>query len=481
MKINDNSLTGYVVENFIHQAAMKIMTNIGVQIHNEEALEIYKANGVRTEGNTIFLTEEQIRYYLDKAPEKFTIYARNPKYNVEVGGWKTNAAPAYGCAFIQDRDGTVRRGNLEDYVKYAKLVHGLDEYDINGGITVSPADVPELQANVAMFYATLMNSDKAILIGTGSPESMEAMMQAGCELFGGKEEMAKKPRMYTLINTNSPLELADNMLKCAMIMARYGQPLVFCPASMVGATSPLSLTGTLASNACEVLAGICLVQMINPGTPVVYGVQSTALDMKTVGFACAAPEGAKMQGFGANMARFYGVPSRGGGSQSDSPIINVQAGYESMLTFYSAYNHGVNIVMEAGGVLASVNYASFDKLIIDAEIIRQVMVAHEPFSLDEDDLFMEDIEECGHSADFLDCDNTLENFRDLYAPRIGTRGKEMNEEMFNQTIDERIERVLKIAEATKPQMEDAVKDAVKNVLASVSGIDKAVLDRIEAL
>lgn len=481
MKINDNSYTGYQVEKFIHEAAMKIMSEIGVQIHNDEALEIFKNNGVKTEGNVVFLTEEQIHHYLELAPNSFTIYARNPKYNVEVGGWKTNAAPAYGCAFIQDRDGTVRRGDLEDYVKYAKLVHAIEEYDINGGITVSPKDVPELQANVAMFYATLVNSDKAILIGTGSPESVEAIMQAGCAMFGGKEEFAKKPRMYTLINTNSPLELADNMLKCAMIMARYGQPLVFCPASMTGATSPLSLTGTLASNACEVLAGICLAQMINPGTPVVYGCQSTALDMKTVGFACAAPEGAKMQGFGANMARFYGVPSRGGGSQSDSPIVNVQAGYESMLTFYSAYNHGINIVMEAGGVLASVNYASFDKLIVDAEIIRQVMVAHEPFSLDEDDLFMEDIEECGHSADFLDCDNTLENFRELYAPRIGTRGKEMDEATFNATIDARIEKLLKVAEESKPAYDESVMAEVKDVLVKVSGIDMDTLNKIDTM
>ncbi len=468
-------------EQLIHNAAMKIMSNIGVEIHNQEALQVYKDHGIRTEGNTAFFTEDQVWEWVKKAPAEFTVYARNPQYNIHVGGSDVNVAPSYGCAFIQDRDGTVRRGTLHDYVKFARAVHGLDEFKINGGITVSPADMDELVANVGMFYATLLNSDKAMLIGTGTQESMKAILEAGCELFGGKDAMAAQPRMFTLINTNSPLALADNMLKCAMTMIEYGQPVIFCPASMLGATAPIKIAGSLASNTCEVLAGVILAQMLRPGTPVVFGIQSTALDMKSVGFACAAPEGALMQGFGADMAKFYGLPSRGGGSQTDSPIINVQAGYESMLTCFSAHCHGINIVMECGGVLDSVNSTSFDKLLIDAEIIRQCQIALAPIVVDEEQIDYEEIEECGHTANFLECDCTLEDFRDLYAPRIGTRGGKYTDEQFLMSLDHRMEEVLKHGEATKPSLDEDIKAKVKQALTRECSITAEQLEVIEAL
>lgn len=468
-------------EQAIHNAAMKILSQIGVQIHNEEALQVYKNHGIRTEGNTVFFTEDQVWEWIKKAPSDFTIYARNPQYNIHVGGEDVNVAPSYGCAFIQDRDGTVRRGTLADYVKFARAVHGLEEYSINGGITVSPADMNGLEANVGMFYATLLNSDKAMLIGTGTEESMKAILEAGCDLFGGKDAMIEKPRMFTLINTNSPLALADNMLKCAMTMVEYGQPVIFCPASMLGATAPIKIAGSLASNTCETLAGVILTQMLRPGTPVVFGVQSTALDMKTVGFACAAPEGALMQGFGADMARFYGLPSRGGGSQTDSPIINVQAGYESMLTCFSAHLHKINIVMECGGVLDSVNSTSFDKLLIDAEIIRQCKIALAPILVDEEQIDYEEIEECGHAANFMECDCTLEDFRDLYSPRIGTRGSHFSDTEFYESLDTRMEAVLQKAEASRPVLEDTLKAKVKQTLNRECGISLEQLEIIEKL
>lgn len=339
----------------------------------------------------------------------------------------------------------------------------------------------ELTANVGMFYATLLNSDKAMLIGTGTQESMKAILEAGCEIFGGKDAMVEHPRMFTLINTNSPLSLADNMLRCAMTMVEYGQPVIFCPASMLGATAPIKIAGSLASNTCEVLAGVILAQMLRPGTPVVFGIQSTALDMKTVGFACAAPEGALMQGFGADMARFYGLPSRGGGSQTDSPIINVQAGYESMLTCFSAHSHGINIVMECGGVLDSVNSTSFDKLLIDAEIIRQCQIALAPIIVDEEQIDYEEIEECGHAASFMECDCTLEDFRDLYSPRIGTRDGKFSEAEFFTSLDNRMEAVLKRAETSRPVLDENIKARVKQVLNQECGITLKQLEMIEAL
>ena len=272
------------------------------------------------------------------------------------------------------------------------------------------------------------------------------------------------------------------MLDCLMVFARYGQPVILSPAAMLGATGPLSMAGTLASGTAEDLAGIALAQMVRPGTPVVFGMQSTAVDMRSVQFACSAPEGTIMQGFGASMARFYGLPSRGGGSQTDAPVVNAQAGYESMLTLYSAFRHGINLVLEAGGVVASVNATSFDKMICDFEIIRQVKAALAPLEVNEETLNLAEIREYAHRGDFLTSDYTLENFMDLYAPRIGSRNASADTTAyFEESIDREMARLLREYEERRPQLDAGARDAVKAVMTEASGMDRAQLAWIEQI
>ncbi|MCH1981244.1 trimethylamine methyltransferase family protein [Ruminococcus sp. OA3] len=465
-------------EQMIHNAAMEIMRDVGVNIHNEKAIEIYRANGIKVEGNTAYFTEEQVMHWVKMAPESFTLHARNPKYDMVIGGNHTNPAPTYGCAFIDDWEGKRRRGTMEDFIKCLKLVHAEDSYSINGGIMIQPGDIPEEAGAIQMFYATLLHSDKAIMLPTGFKDEMALMLEAGCELFGGKEGMIEKPRMIALINTVSPLSLDERMLDCLMLLAEYGQAAILCPAAMLGATGSLSMAGTLASGAAESLAGIVLAQMIRPGAPVVFGVQSTAADMRGgITFACAAPEGTLMQGFGANLARFYGLPSRGGGCQTDAPVINCQAGYESMLTFSSAYRHGINFVMEAGGVMDSVNATSFEKMIIDFEIIRQVKAAFTPIEVTEETLNLEEIKEIGHDGSFVTSDYTLDNFEDLYSPHIGERNAK-GSDYFKNSIEREMHRLLKTYDENRPELDVDMRDKVKAVL-SKSGLEMKYLENIE--
>lgn len=467
-------------EQMIHQGAMQIMEEVGIRIYHEKAAEILQKNGIRMEGNLAFFTEEQVMHWVGMAPESFTIYARNPRYHVQMGGEQVNPAATYGCAFIDDKDGTRRRGTMEDYVKCLKLIQANDDYHINGGIIVQPADIPEEMAAVAMFYATLQYSDKAIMLPTGFKQEMELILEASAELFGGKEALISQPRMIALINTVSPLTLDERMLDCLMLLAEYGQPAILCPASMLGATSSISMAGTIASGTAESLAGIVLAQMIRPGTPVVFGIQSTAADMRGgITFACAAPEGAAMQGFSTNMAKFYGMPSRGGGCQTDAPVINCQAGYESMLTFYSAYSHGINIVMEAGGVMDSVNSTSIQKMIVDFEIIRQVKAACAPIEVNEETLNLEEIREIGHDGSFITADSTMEHFSDLYSPRVGSRNPKSST-YFEDSIDREIQRLLNVYEKCRPEQDEEVMARVRAVLEK-SGLEAQEFDRIRSL
>lgn len=465
-------------EQMIHDAAMKIMAEVGIRFHNKKAVEILKQNGIKVEGDCAFFTEEQVMHWVNMAPESFTIYGRNSKYDMIVGGEHVNPAPTYGCAFIDDWDGNRRNGKMEDLIKCLKLIHAEDNYSINGGIMVQPSDIPQENASLAMFYATLLYSDKSIMLPTGYKEEMELMLEASCALFGGKEALIEKPRMIALINTVSPLALDERMLDCLMILAEYGQPAILCPAAMLGATSSVSKARTLAMGTAEDLAGIVLAQMIRPGTPVVFGVQSTAADMRGgITFACAAPEGTLMQGFAANMGRFYGMPSRGGGCQTDAPRINCQAGYESMLTFSSAYRHGINMVMEAGGVMDSVNATSFEKMIVDFEIIRQVKTSFTPIPVNEEELDLEEVKEIGHTGTYVTSDYTIDNYTELYNPRIGSRTAQQ-ENYFKESIDLEMNRLLGNYEKNRPKLGQVEKESVRTILEK-SGLEKQYFDLIE--
>lgn len=467
-------------EQLIHEAAMKIMENTGVAIMNEKAREILKENGIRVEGNIAYFTEEQVWHWVKKAPESFTLYARNPKYNVTVGGDHVNPVPTFGCAFIDDWEGNRRPGTMADYIQCLKMVEEEEVYDINGGILVQPSDIPEETAALAMFYAMLTHSEKAMLFPTGYKEEVGAILEACSEIFGGKEAMIEKPRMVTLINTVSPLTLDERMLDCLMQLVEYGQPVILCPASMLGATSPIFYAGSLASNTAEDLAGICLAQMIRPGAPVVFGIQSTAADMRGgITFACASPEGTVMQGFSTNMAKFYGLPSRGGGCQTDAPRINVQAGYESMLTLFSSFHHGINLVLEAGGVMDSVNATCFEKMVIDYEIIREVKAALAPVEVNEETLDLEEIMEIGQTGTYVTSDSTMENFSMLYSPVIGSRNAK-DEGYLKESIDRAIERLLKQYEAHRPGIGEEERAKVKAVFTRY-GISMDSLNQIEAL
>ena len=467
-------------EQIIHNAAMKVMAEAGVGVHNDRAIEILKENGIRVEGRVAYFTEEQVLEWMGKAPESFTLFARNPKYDVFMGGDVVNAAPTYGCAFVDDWNGNRRSGTMADAVKAIKLVQAEDNYDINGGIIVQPGDVPQEQASIAMLYADLVCSDKVILLPTGYKAEMEVMLAALADMFGGKEAFAAKPRCISLINTVSPLSLDDRMLDCLMLLAEYGQAAILCPAAMLGATGSVTMAGTIVSGVAESLAGMCLAQMINPGTPVVLGIQSTAADMRGgVTFACAAPEGTMMQGFAPNMGKFYGVPSRGGGCQTDASHINCQAGYESMLTFYSAQAHGINIVMEAGGVMDSVNATSFEKMIVDFEIIRQVKFVSKPFDVDEEALNVDEIIELAQDGSFVDADSTLDNFDILYTPHIGARLPQ-SEEQYKESIYKEMDRLLDRFDATRPVLDEDVRLQLRAALAK-SGLSEDWFDKIEEL
>ena len=464
----------------IHEASMKILARTGMKFHHPEAVEILKNHGIKVENNVAYFTEDQLMYWVRKAPSRFTLYARNPEHNVVIGGDEINPAPPYGCPSIMEKDGTKRDGTIQDYVNYAKLFHANEDYHIDGGLIIQPNDIDIPTSCLAMFFAALTHTDKALMISTGKQEYMEAIIDCAAEVFGGKEALKAYPRMLTIMNINTPLQLDVVMSEVLLTLAKNGQPFVAANCAMAGSTSPITLAGTMAMTNAEVLSCIALTQMVNPGTPVVYASQSTTSDMRTGQIACGSPEGALCYKYTAQLAKFYGLPCRGGGAVTDSKVVDAQSGYESMMTLMADWSNNMNLIIHSAGILDSYNATSYEKLIQDFEIVRYVKRYFRDFEVNDDTIPLDLIDEVGHSGEFLTKDHTFQYCHsEPLNPTISSRGRvsdnlhqlDINiEKRYNQLMDSYVQ----------PQLDAATLEKVKEILTS-HGVDRSLLDKIETM
>lgn len=421
----------------IHEASMRILERTGIKFLHPEAGEILKAHGVKEKNGAFCFTENQVMDWVAKSPETFTLKARNSAYDAEIGGDNYVSAPGYGAPQICDAKGVKRDATMSDYIQICKLFQVNPDYKTNGGILVQPSDVPPEISPTLMHYAALTHTDKCLQSPSGYKDQMEIMMEMSKIAFGGLDQ----PRMITIVNTNSPLQLDGVMVDTLLTFGRYGQPTCISAAVMAGTTGPITMAGTLAIANAEVLAGIALLQMAYPGAPVVYGNQSTTSDMATGSMAGGSPEGALCYKYGAHLAKFYKLPGRGGGSVSDARVLNGQSGYESMLTYMASVTGGMNYIIHSAGIMDGFSSMSYEKLIMDFEINRMVDRYHRGVEVNEETVQEDMIHRVGHGGNYMTEKHTFKYCRkETFIPKIGTRGRVDNPAtQFNSNIEKTLQ------------------------------------------
>jgi trimethylamine--corrinoid protein Co-methyltransferase len=331
--------------------------------------------------------------------------------------------PGYGAPFVFEAGRKKRNATKADYDTFVKLAGGSKYMHMTGGNVVEPTDIPETIRHLEMTMSHILNSDKCFMGSSlGYDAAMDTIDMAAI-LHGGKDVIKKNPALICLINSLTPLRYDARMLGSLHAYAETGQAMVIASLVMSGSTGPATLAGTLSLQNAEVLAGIALAQSINPGTPVVYGSTSAVADMKSILLAIGNPECALFTSASAQLARWYGVPSRGGGGLSDAKEIDVQAGYESMMTLFAASLTGINFVLHTAGILQYFSAMSFEKFIVDDEIAGMILRYLEGINFSSDEkLAFDVIKEIGPGGNFLTADHTMDNFREeFFIPSFGDR------------------------------------------------------------
>jgi trimethylamine--corrinoid protein Co-methyltransferase len=264
-----------------------------------------------------------------------------------------------------------------------------------------------------MVYSHLRYSDKPFMGSvTSGPNAQDSVRMA--EIVFGAEAIRQQPALLSLINISSPRRLDDRMLAALKVYAKARQAMIITPFILSGAMAPAAVGGTLAQLNAEALAGISLAQMIEPGTPVIYGAFQTNVDLQSGAPVFGSPESQIALIVSAQLARMHGLPFRSGGMFTSSKIADAQSAYESVQVMLPAILARVNFVLHAAGWLEGGLTAGYEKFVLDCELLGMYHKFLQGLDLSSEGLAMESIRSVPPGGHHLGTDHTLRNFRTAF-------------------------------------------------------------------
>ncbi len=403
----------------IHNAAMRVLEEIGIDFLNEESREILARAGCDVEpgGARVRMGRDFVMEMTAKASAQFDITPRNPERRITLGGdhmaFVNVSSPPNALCLDKGR----RVGNVEDFRNFMKLTQYFNCIHVAGGYPVEPVDIHASVRHLDCLFDKLTLTDKVAHAYSLGAERVEDVMEM-VRIAGGlsHEEFDASPRMYTNINSSSPLKHDFPMLDGAMRLARRNQPVVISPFTLAGAMAPVTLAGATVQSVAECLACVALLEFINPGTPVVMGTFTSNVDMKSGAPAFGTPEYARATQMSGQMARYYNLPLRASNAcASNAP--DGQAMWESANSLWACVSSGVNLVYHAAGWLEGGLIASYEKFVMDCELIQQIQHYLKEVPVDDAALAVEAIREVGPEGHFFGCQHTQDRYETaFYSP-----------------------------------------------------------------
>jgi trimethylamine--corrinoid protein Co-methyltransferase len=450
----------------IHHAALRILREVGIEVLGDAAIDVLvRAGGSVDRGRRLVrLDDGLVERLVALAPSEFTIHARDPERGLVFGGRHLVFCAVGGPAFVTDLERGRRPGTIADFTDYVRLIGCLDILHQEGGGPLEPTDLPVETRHLDMYRVLATQLDKPWhCLGFGRTVVEDAIEMACLTRGIDRDELARRPSLMTIINTNSPLRLDGPMSDGVIGLASHGQAVVATPFTLAGAMSPSSLAGAIAQQHAEALFVIALAQAVRPGAPVVYGGFTSNVDMRTGSPAFGTPEYVKAAFATGQLARRLGLPWRSS-NVTGSAVVDAQAAYESEMAVWGAVMGGANLVYQGAGWLEGGLTASYEKLIVDAEILQMIAEVLVPFAVDEASLGVEAIADVGPGGHFFGSAHTLERYETaFYRPLLSDwRTFEAWQEDGARTATERAHGIWKrlLAESSEPAMDPATREAL---------------------
>ena len=406
----------------LHEAALKLLETVGVRCAVPEARALFgKAGAIIDEADgRVRLGREIVEAALKTVPPEFTLTPRNPLHALKLGGRHLATAAVLGPPNCADLTRGRRTGTLSDFSELLKLTQYFNAVQMNGW-PVEPLDVEVRHRHLDAAFAMLTLTDKVPYVFCQSAQRIEDVLTM-CAIARGEtlEEFGKRPGVFSIINTNTPLQYDVPMTVCVMEMARHGQPVLLTPFVMAGASTPATIASAMALNTAEVLFGVTLSQLVRPGAPVLYGCAAMNVDMKTGAPAYGLADMQRCTLIGGQMARRYNMPMRSS-NFSSSNVPDFASGYESANACFAAASAGAHLLMHAAGWVEGGLCTSYEKFVLDCEVVQSMAQLLEPVRIDTDTLALDEIAEVGPGGHFFGTPRTIGSFETaFYRPLVSS-------------------------------------------------------------
>jgi len=399
----------------VHEASLDILEDLGIEVLGDEALALFRAAGAEVGADGIVRMDRAlVLETVARAPAEFTLTPRNPANAILCGGDAINFGLVSGPPNVHDRINGRRAGNIADYRDIIRLGQSFNVIDFFGNQAIAPTDLPPNSRHLDTALANLTLADKVFCAtGIGGGRARDAVELCAIARSIALEDMVDEPTVLTNINVNSPRKLDDSMAYGAMQMAMLGQGVVVTPFTLMGAMTPATMAGALAQQNAEALLGVALVQLTRPGAPTVYGGFTSNVDMRSGAPAFGTPENSLANIAGGQLARRYALPYRTSACNA-SNAVDAQATWETQMALWGSVMGYGNLVYHAAGWLEGGLVASFEKIVVDCEMLQHMQRLMSPLVITREEIGAEAMREVGPGGHFFGCDHTMARFRDAF-------------------------------------------------------------------
>jgi trimethylamine--corrinoid protein Co-methyltransferase len=455
----------------IHATALTILEEIGIKVLSDRARALYAMGGADIEegSDRVRFGRDMVMDWAGRAPASFTLVARDPAKTVKVGGADAIFSSVGGPAYVSDLDRGRRTGTYEEQRDYLKLIQSLNILHQEGGGPFEAMDLPARTRHLDLYHAQATLLDKNWQPqALGRDVAIDAIDMAAISLGKTRDKMLETCVFTAIINTNSPLQLDIPMAEGLIAMAEHGQCNVITPFTLAGAMSPVTIAGALAQQHAEALAGIVLAQIVRPGVPVMYGGFTSNVDMKSGAPAFGTPEYAQAAQASGQLARLLNLPFRSSNVTAANDV-DAQAAYESMMALWGSIMGGANLVLHAAGWLNGGLTASFEKLIVDAELLQMMAAYCEPFAVTPETLALDAVRDVGPAGHFFGTPHTLARYETAFYQPILSNWDNYDTwlERGRETAPIKANRVWKqlLKDYERPAIDPAIDEALSDFVA----------------
>ena len=408
----------------IHETAMRVFEEVGIEVNSDKALDLFRGTDARVDeqNRRVRVPRDMVMSLVSKAPPQVILHGRVKKHDLTLGGSRVYAGTGGTALNVLDRkDGHKRVATLDDLKEIARLVDNLENIHLFM-LPTYPTDVPVEKVDVNRFFAGLDNCRKHVMGGVYTLEGTKQVIRMAQTIAGSARKLRERPIISIITCTISPFKIDQLYGDMLVTVARTGVPVV-CPAEpLSGSTAPVTLAGTLTVQVVDSLAGVLISQLANPGTPVIFGSVASSTDLRDLKYITGSVETGLLNAAGAQMAQFYKLPFYATGGMTDSNTIDAQSGYESSITNLLCALAGANFIHDAAGLMEFALTMSYEKLVIDNEILGMIMRAVKGIEVNDETLAFDVMKKVGPGGHFVSSKHTRSHMRqEHYIPTLSSR------------------------------------------------------------